>query len=63
MWATEHETREEIIDRYRRVWEHSDVTITEAWYFGEVFGRPFPERLPWGRTTPTSAPTTPSSRH
>ena len=28
MWATEHETREEIIDRYRRVWEHSDATIT-----------------------------------
>ncbi|MEU6204756.1 DUF664 domain-containing protein, partial [Micromonospora musae] len=25
---TEHETREEIIDRYRRVWEHSDATIT-----------------------------------
>jgi hypothetical protein len=28
MWATEHETREEIIDRYRRVWVHSDATIT-----------------------------------
>ncbi|MFE9954774.1 DinB family protein [Micromonospora sp. NPDC005299] len=27
MWASEHETREEIIDRYRRVWEHSDATI------------------------------------
>ena len=23
------------------------LTMTEAWYFGEVFGRPFPERLPW----------------
>ena len=23
------------------------LTTTEAWYFGEVFGRPFPERLPW----------------
>jgi hypothetical protein len=23
------------------------LTVTEAWYFGEVFGRPFPERLPW----------------
>jgi hypothetical protein len=23
------------------------LTITEAWYFGELFGRPFPERLPW----------------
>ena len=28
MWATEHETREEITDRYCRVWEHSDATIT-----------------------------------
>ena len=28
MWATEHETREEIIGHYRRVWEHSDATIT-----------------------------------
>ena len=27
MWATEHETRAEIIDRYRRVWEHTDATI------------------------------------
>ncbi|GIG63152.1 hypothetical protein Lfu02_75240 [Longispora fulva] len=27
MWATEWETREEIVDRYRRVWEHSDATI------------------------------------
>lgn len=27
MWASEHETREEIIGRYRRVWEHSDATI------------------------------------
>ncbi len=23
------------------------LSITEASYFGEVFGRPFPERLPW----------------
>ncbi|MEV6368779.1 DinB family protein [Micromonospora musae] len=28
MWATEHESREEIIDRYRRVSKHSDATIT-----------------------------------
>ncbi|WP_319461912.1 DinB family protein [Micromonospora sp. RTP1Z1] len=28
MWATEHETREEITDRYRRVWKHSDATIS-----------------------------------
>ncbi|WP_447001728.1 DinB family protein [Saccharothrix isguenensis] len=27
MWATEHETREEITARYRRVWAHSDATI------------------------------------
>ncbi|MEU5266024.1 DinB family protein [Amycolatopsis sp. NPDC021455] len=29
MWATEHESREEIIDGYRRAWAHSDATITE----------------------------------
>jgi hypothetical protein len=29
MWATEHETRAGIVDRYRRVWEHSDVTIDD----------------------------------
>ncbi len=28
-WVTEHESRAEIIDRYRRVWEHSDATISE----------------------------------
>jgi hypothetical protein len=27
MWATEDETRDEVIGRYRRVWEHSDATI------------------------------------
>lgn len=27
MWATEHESRGEIVDRYQRVWEHSDATI------------------------------------
>ena len=27
MWATEHETREDIVERYRRVWAHSDATI------------------------------------
>jgi hypothetical protein len=27
MWATEHETRVEIIDRYRRACDHSDTTI------------------------------------
>jgi hypothetical protein len=28
LWATEHETRAEIIARYRRAWAHSDATIT-----------------------------------
>jgi hypothetical protein len=27
MWATEHESRRNIVDRYRRVWDHSDATI------------------------------------
>ncbi|MFF9022188.1 DinB family protein [Streptomyces eurythermus] len=27
LWVTEHETREEITGRYRRVWQHSDATI------------------------------------
>ena len=27
MWATEHETRAEIVDRYRRAWRHADATI------------------------------------
>lgn len=27
MWVTEYETREDIIDRYRRAWAHSDTTI------------------------------------
>jgi Protein of unknown function (DUF664) len=26
-WAAEHESRDEIVGRYRRVWEHSDATI------------------------------------
>jgi Protein of unknown function (DUF664) len=26
-WATEHETRAQIVDLYRRVWTHSDATI------------------------------------
>lgn len=28
LWATEHETRAEIIDRYRRVWDHAGTTIS-----------------------------------
>src|SRR5260370_14769859 len=27
MWATEHESRRNIVVRYRRVWAHSDATI------------------------------------
>lgn len=26
-WATEHETRSDVLDLYHRVWEHSDATI------------------------------------
>ncbi|MEV6757258.1 DinB family protein [Streptomyces sp. NPDC051214] len=29
LWATADETRDQIIDFYRRVWEHSDTTINE----------------------------------
>ena len=29
MWATADEAREQIVDLYRRVWEHSDATIAE----------------------------------
>jgi hypothetical protein len=28
MWATADESRADIVNRYRRVWEHSDATIT-----------------------------------
>jgi hypothetical protein len=28
LWAAEHETRDEIVGLYRRVWEHSDATIS-----------------------------------
>ncbi|RSN65988.1 type I restriction endonuclease subunit M [Amycolatopsis sp. WAC 04182] len=27
LWTTEHETREEVVGRYRRAWAHSDATI------------------------------------
>ncbi|UFN42698.1 DinB family protein [Nocardioides okcheonensis] len=27
MWATEHESRADVVDRYRRVWAHADATI------------------------------------
>lgn len=29
LWATENETRDQIIEFYRRTWEHSDATINE----------------------------------
>ena len=29
MWATEQESRAEIVDRYKRVWAHSDATIAD----------------------------------
>ncbi len=28
MWATAEESREDVVDLYRRVWRHSDATIT-----------------------------------
>jgi hypothetical protein len=40
MWASEHETRAEIIDRYRRAWEHSDATINALPIDG-------PGHVPW----------------
>jgi hypothetical protein len=40
LWATEHETRAQIIDFYRRAWAHADATIS---------GLPAdaPGRVPW----------------
>ncbi|WP_037305967.1 DinB family protein [Amycolatopsis orientalis] len=40
LWATEHETREEIISRYRRVCEHSDATI-------DALAIDSPGHVPW----------------
>ncbi|MFG3604664.1 DinB family protein [Micromonospora chersina] len=40
MWAGEHETRKEIIDRYRRVWAHSDATI-------DALAIDAPGHVPW----------------
>ena len=40
MWATEHETREEVIGRYRRAWEHADATI-------EALPIDAPGHVPW----------------
>ncbi|MFC3493310.1 DinB family protein [Glycomyces rhizosphaerae] len=41
-WATEHETRDQIIGFYRRTWEHSDATISELPIDA-------PGRVPWWR--------------
>ncbi|WP_213006731.1 DinB family protein [Paractinoplanes toevensis] len=42
MWATADESRDEIIDRYRRVWQHSDTTIA-------TLGLDATGRVPWWR--------------
>jgi hypothetical protein len=42
MWASEAETRDEIVDRYRRVWAHADATI-------EALPLDGPGRVPWWR--------------
>ncbi|MEU4792254.1 DinB family protein [Micromonospora tulbaghiae] len=40
MWASEHETREEVIGRYRRAAEHADATI-------EALAIDAPGHVPW----------------
>lgn len=40
MWATAEETRDEIVDRYRRVWAHADATI-------DALDLDAPGRVPW----------------
>ncbi|MGW5081603.1 DinB family protein [Micromonospora echinospora] len=40
MWATEHESREEVIRRYRRAWEHADATI-------DALAIDAPGHVPW----------------
>ncbi|MEE1810071.1 DinB family protein [Streptomyces sp. BE133] len=40
MWVTEHETRAEIVDRYRRVWDHADATI-------DALAIDAPGHVPW----------------
>ena len=40
LWVTEHETRAEIVDRYRRVWDHADATIN-------ALAIDAPGRVPW----------------
>ena len=40
MWATEQESRTNIVGRYRRVWDHSDATI-------DALAIDAPGRVPW----------------
>jgi uncharacterized damage-inducible protein DinB len=40
LWATLHESREDIVGLYRRVWAHSDATI-------EALDLDAPGRVPW----------------
>lgn len=40
LWVTEHETRAEIVDRYRRVWAHADATI-------DALAIDAPGHVPW----------------
>jgi hypothetical protein len=40
LWATEDETREDIVDLYRRVWSHTDATI-------EALALDTPGYVPW----------------
>ncbi len=40
LWAAEDEARDELIESYRRTWEHSDVTINEL-------ALDAPGRVPW----------------
>jgi uncharacterized damage-inducible protein DinB len=40
MWVAEHETRTDIVDRYRRAWAHADATI-------EALAIDAPGHVPW----------------
>lgn len=40
MWATAEESREELVDLYRRVWAHSDASVREL-------GLDAPAQVPW----------------
>ena len=45
LWVTEHETREEIVAFYRRVWEHADATI-------DALPVDAPGQVPWWSPQP-----------